>query len=628
MRLLLDNAEHLVQAVAELATALLNHAPRLQLLVTSQLPLRVSGETVLAVAPLAVPSDASEGLDNSDTAAVQLLRQRAQQHDAALPWTPAAAASAGAIARMLDGLPLALELAAARVPLLGWAGVHARLDERFALLTRGERGAPERHRTLRAALAWSCALLQPTELRLLQRLSVIAGSFSLDAAAAVLGTTVDAELLDALDGLREHALLSSSESGIAPRWRLYDSVRSYAAEGLQASGEQTEAMSGLIDHLIALFEQADLDLLEIFLRPWLAQLKLEDDSLRAALQAALQQPALQLKGVALFSASANYRARAGHKRELQQDHALIATLPRDHWPARLQACFDLALSHLGVLAQVISPALALESARRAQQAFRELGEFPALYVALDREAGGLMRQQAPLEQRVDAIARMRALEPEAWGTRQRRFRAWHDLMLLRDMGNDSLYEDRITSYLASSRAQGDDYGAWNSAQLLAQLKSSQGDLAAATQLLDQAVTEMRSTGQLLQNKPVLAQWAYLRIAQDAQACTIQLLREAVAALQAEAMLWWMADALAWLPAHQGRWLDALRLQAWADGLVTQRGDKRGPMFKALRERLQEKFQAQAPELPDSLSQEALGLDETTALALSFGPTELRVSQLA
>ncbi|MDC8771917.1 ATP-binding protein [Roseateles albus] len=629
MRLLLDNAEHLVQAVAELATALLNHAPRLQLLVTSQLPLRVSGETVVAVAPLAVPSDASEGLDNSDAAAVQLLRQRAQQHDAALPWTPAAAASAGAIARMLDGLPLALELAAARVPLLGWAGVHARLDERFALLTRGERGAPERHRTLRAALAWSCALLQPTELRLLQRLSVIAGSFSLDAAAAVLGTPVDADLLDALDGLREHALLSSSESGNAPRWRLYDSVRSYAAEGLQASDEETaamSAMSGLVNHLIALFERADLELFETFLRPWLAQLKLEDDSLRAALQAALQQPALQLQGVALFSASANYRARAGHKRELQQDHALVSALPRDHWPARLQARFDLAQSHLGVMAQVISPALALDSARRAQQAFRELGEVPALYVALDRETGCLMRQQAPLEQRVDAIARMRALEPEAWGPRQRRFRAWHDLMLLRDMGNDSLYEDRITSYLASSRAQGDDYGAWNSAQLLAQLKSSQGDLAAATQLLDLAVTEMRSTGQLLQNKPVLAQWAFLRIAQDAEPATVQLLREAVAALQAEAMLWWMADALAWLPAHQGRWHDALRLQTWADGLVAQRGDKRGPMFKALRERMQAQFQTHAAGLLGAALQEASGLDETAAMALCFGPTELSVIQ--
>jgi hypothetical protein len=276
---------------------------------------------------------------------------------------------------------------------------------------------------------------------------------------------------------------------------------------------------------------------------------------------------------------------------------------------------------------VLAPAAALESTRRAQQVFRELGDWRSLYVAVDREVACLLRLQAPLDQRMDAIARLRALEPEAWGPRQRRFRIWHELMLLREMGDNRRYEDRITSYLATARALGDDYGAWNSSQLLAQLRGSQGDLAAATQLLDQAVNEMRSTGQLLQNKPVLAQWTYLRIVQDAEPSTVQLLREAVAALQAEAMLWWMADALAWLPAQQGRWHEALRVQAWADGLVTQRGDKRGPLFNALRARLQEQFQTHAPGLLGSVLQEASSLDETSAVALSFGSTELSVSNL-
>ena len=156
LRLVLDNAEHLVGAVAELAAALLTAAPGVQLLVTSQLPLRLGAERLLALAPLALPADLADSAPlPTGYAAAQLLCARIAQQRAG--WQPSVEehADIAAICRALDGVPLALELAAARVPLLGLASVRARLDERFALLTRGARDAATRHRTLAAALDWT-----------------------------------------------------------------------------------------------------------------------------------------------------------------------------------------------------------------------------------------------------------------------------------------------------------------------------------------------------------------------------------------------------------------------------------------------------------------------------------------
>jgi predicted ATPase len=184
LRLVLDNAEHLHDAVAGLAEQVLEAAPGVTLLVTSQEPLGLAGEQVLRLDGLAVPADDSAAALAASPAAA-LFAARA----AALGFAPgpADAAALARLCRRLDGIPLALELAAARVPLLGVAGVERHLDEALALLTRGHRGAPPRQQTLRGALQWSHGLLDDAQKAVFRRLAVFAGGFSLEFAQAVAG---------------------------------------------------------------------------------------------------------------------------------------------------------------------------------------------------------------------------------------------------------------------------------------------------------------------------------------------------------------------------------------------------------------------------------------------------------
>lgn len=231
--LVLDNAEHRVQGCADWASHL-RAAPRLHLLVTSQLPLAVGGEQVLRLDPLPV----SEAADAHD-GALALLVDRITAADQRFRVTPEARRLLGALCRQLDGLPLALELAAARVPLMGLQAVHDALGERFALLSRGRRDSPARHRTLYDALDWSYGLLGAPEQRLFRALGVFAGGFTLDLAVTL---TADEHVgrWDVVDGLA--TLVERSLVGIgvdatgtdAPRYRLLETMRAYALEKLAA----------------------------------------------------------------------------------------------------------------------------------------------------------------------------------------------------------------------------------------------------------------------------------------------------------------------------------------------------------------------------------------------------------
>ncbi len=236
--LVLDNAEHLIEHCVELAL-LLHAAPRLQLLVTSQLPLTVSGEHVLRLEPLQVEdgADAQEG-------ALALLVERIAAADRRFEVTPGALPLLSALCRQLDGLPLALEMAAARVPLMGLRAVHDALTERFALLSRGRRDSPARHRSLHDALDWSHGLLDAQDQRLFRALAVFAGGFTLDLAVTL---TNDEHLgrwdvVDGLASLVERSLVSVSVNDNdhhedPPRYRLLETMRAYALEKLASPGQ-------------------------------------------------------------------------------------------------------------------------------------------------------------------------------------------------------------------------------------------------------------------------------------------------------------------------------------------------------------------------------------------------------
>ncbi len=621
LRLVVDNAEHLQAAVAELAAALLAAAPGVQLLVTSQVPLHVAGEQVLPLAPLALPDSGADAAEPA--AALQLLLQRVRQQQPDAVVDAAARADAAAICHALDGLPLALELAAARVPLLGWSGVRSRLverlGERLSLLTRGAADAVDRHRTLRAALAWTHGLLAPAEQQVLAALSVFAGGFTLAAAVAVAGPDDADAVLDAVDSLRDRSLLVRAGDGEPPRWRLYDSVRSLAAESLAASPTHAAVRRRFVGHLAAVFEAAEADFATRAQRQWLARWRPEGDNLQAALQLALHDPALQPDAVRLFAASADYRVRGGWRREALRDHGTIAGWAAEGWPIALRAAFDLSTAQLASIGQLLPPRQGLEAAWRAVAHFAEVGDVRRQYLSLYQVAGLQVRLQAPLPDRAELLARMKALEPPDWGPLQRRHRLWQDLMLARDQGRLALFEELCAAYMATGRALGDDWAAWNASQALAQSLCSQQRLDTAIALLERSVGEMRACGELRRNAHVLAQSAALRILHDAEPATVQSLHEAARLMHADDRLWWMADALAWVPAWQGRWHDAVRVQAWADDLVRRRGDLRGRVFGTVRSRFDERLAAQ-PEAArwQALLADAPGLDETTVLALVFG----------
>lgn len=624
LRLVLDNAEHLLADVAALAAALLAGAPHVQLLVTSQRPLRIAGEQVLPLSPLAVevPADGSDAL----SPAVRLLDRRVALLRPDLPFD---AGAATAIAQALDGLPLALELAAARVPLLGWAGVRDRLAQgRFPLLTRGLADAPERHRTLQAALAWTTDLLAPATRRVLHRLSVMAGSFDIDTALAV---AADAEtdasvVLDALDDLRDTALLvpvPTAEGHTAPpRWQLYDSVRAHAAQGLRTDGHEAAALARLLAHLTRRFRAADEDFARTPQRRWTAALQPEVPTLRTALRRGLAEPTHQAAAAALCAACAQFRTRGGWRREAADDHAAVRALALTGLPAEVEADLDLAEAQLAAIGQVWPPQPALEAARRARAAHARLGDVWREHMALNFECGLELRLQSDPARRLPLLAAQRALEPPDWGFNARRHRVWQEVMLCRDQGDLAGFERMCRDYAANARAAGDEHGAWIAGQALVQVMSAQHRHAEAVALMAEIGVQMRAAGALRENAQVLAQWASLQIGLDGGDAARALLHEAVTMMRAEDRLWWMADALPWLPAWQGRWEAAARAQGWADGLVRARGDRRGLMFSDLRAR----FGQRLADRPDAAALQALvdapsALDEAAVLMLVFGAAE-------
>ena len=235
---LLDNAEHLLDEVARIAQHLLAAAPGLQLLVTSQAPLKVAGERIYRIGALALPDHEVDADDALTFGAVALFVDRAQAADRRFALEAANVGGVVDICRRLDGLPLALEFAAARVPLLGVHRLATSLDERLRLLTAGSRGAPARQQTLRAALEWSHGLASPVEQLVFRRLGVLEGSSTLELVQQVVADdTVDAwAAVEALGGLVDRSLVAVSADE-PPRYRLLDSPRDYARERLAAAGE-------------------------------------------------------------------------------------------------------------------------------------------------------------------------------------------------------------------------------------------------------------------------------------------------------------------------------------------------------------------------------------------------------
>jgi predicted ATPase/DNA-binding winged helix-turn-helix (wHTH) protein len=304
--LILDNCEHVVDAAAGMAAALLRANPAASILATSREPLRVDAEHVYRVPPLEVPAEDNANIGDVLTyGAVKLFVSRAHAAEPRYVPDDRLAAMTAAICRRLDGIPLALELAAARVAAFGVEGVVAGLDDRFRLLTGGSRTALRRHQTLRATLDWSHELLTAADQVVFRRLAVFAGAFTLHAASAVAASAdmPAPEVIDSLANLVGKSLVSADVVGPSVRYRLLETTRAYAREKAADSRELARCERRHAEYHRELFERAEA---EWQMRPtgeWIAEYGPHIDNLRAALDWAFAPEGDVAVGVALATAA-------------------------------------------------------------------------------------------------------------------------------------------------------------------------------------------------------------------------------------------------------------------------------------------------------------------------------------
>jgi predicted ATPase/class 3 adenylate cyclase len=291
--LILDNFEQVMHA-APLVAELLDLAPRLRVIVTSRAALHLAGEQEFEVPPLGLPdprdSPSVEALSQYEAVALFIDRARSVRPDFTV--TNENAPAVAEICSRLDGLPLAIELAAARAKLLSPQAILDRLDRRLALLTGGPADQPDRQRTLRGAIAWSFELLEEPERRLSSRLAVFAGGWTVEAAEEVCNP--DGELsIDTLDGLAslvDKSLVRRVETATdQPRFGMLQVIREFAAELLDADADAADVRSRHLRHMLALAERAGPELVRSDVRRWQARLRVEEDNLRAALRWAMTQ---------------------------------------------------------------------------------------------------------------------------------------------------------------------------------------------------------------------------------------------------------------------------------------------------------------------------------------------------
>jgi predicted ATPase/DNA-binding SARP family transcriptional activator len=464
--LVLDNCEHVVDAAARLAHRLLGALPELRVLATGREALGLTGESLRPLPPLELPPDGADPAEAAGYPAVRLFADRAAAVRPDFEITPGNAAAVVGICAALDGLPLAIELAAARLRSLPVEEVARRLDDRFRLLSRGDRAAAPRHRTLRAVVEWSWDLLDEDERTLARRLSVFAGGATLDAAGHVCAMD-DAD--DLLAGLVEKSLLQTD--GV--RYRMLGTVRAFCAERLDKAGEAERITAAHAAYFLDLARRADPHLRGPEQLEWLARLAGDHADLLAALRRSIRaDPVTALRLAAALSWYWWLRGRA------EGGPLCVALLdevglePPGGCGEEYALCVTNAVSAGAVGSRVSA---ALDVATRLMAGLRRQLEYPATMVLWALTAG-------PERSEVDAI--MAQVGDDAWCL------ALLDMsngMMARFRGDVDEAERCSELALRGFRALGDRWGVANTLDPLAQLAERRGDHARAMTLIGEAL---------------------------------------------------------------------------------------------------------------------------------------------
>jgi predicted ATPase/class 3 adenylate cyclase/DNA-binding CsgD family transcriptional regulator len=536
--IVLDNCEHLIEACAILSEALLRAIPTLHILATSREPLGIGGETNWRVPPLSLPDTKRlpplESLTQYE--AVQLFIERAVSVQPGFALTSSNALAVAQICQQLDGIPLAIELAAARVKMLSVEQIALRLDERFLLLTGGSRTALPRQQTLRATIDWSYELLAEAEQALLRRLSVFAGGWTLEAAEAVCaGEKIKPhEVLDLLTQLINKSLVLADEQEGEVRYQLLETMRSYAAEKLREAGEREITRRRHYDWFVALAEEGEHEVSGAQQAMWLERLEQEHDNLRAVLRRSLKQNEIEI-ALRLCAALWWFWSVHGHRTEGRQwlDRALTAGRPlagtriapgllakalngagmlaltQDDLLQAEQLCWEslalfrtlgdqegsaIALARLGMIAWVRrNYSEARSRAEEALTLFRALNEKSNIADSLNLLAY-VANSQGEYAQARSLLEESLALFREArdkWGIAYTLYRLAQVVFSLGDFARvRSLLEESLTL----SRELGYKRGIGTSFTVLGQLALYEGDAATAHSLLEESLATFREQG--------------------------------------------------------------------------------------------------------------------------------------
>ena len=596
---ILDNCEHVIEAAAALAGRVLAACPRVRIVATSRQPLRIDGEILCPVTPLPVPPP--PGTEESEAyASVRLLRDRAVAVRPDFELEPDNMAAVTRICRALDGMPLAIELAAVWLRALTPGQLAERLDDRFALLTGGSRTALPRHRTLRAVVDWSWDLLEPAEQALARRLALFPAGASLAMAEQVCADELlpSAHVLPALSGLVDKSIIAAGQNADGEpgsRYRMLETVRAYGLERLAEAGEQDRIRDAFAAHYLNLAETTDPRLRGPGQGRWLRELAAEQDNLYAALRWAItrRDADTALRFIRALGWYWVLRGQPGEPETLAR--AVLELEPRERSARMAEARMVCAMTAAGPSWEIhtVQPALAA-----AVTEFAELthGEVPANPIAAMADPMLVLNERDP-EQGL-AIFDRYLTSADPW------VRAAAPMMrcsFSRMLGRIDQAESDCRDSLAAFRVLGDAWGSSSVLIQLAEIVKLRGDYAATVAALQDAVSfgqELSAWGDLTYIDGLLAAvrlrmgdleqaQADLEQAERAQADRNMRLNDVGAWLaQVRAELHWQqgdltaaaascTKVLAWLDEKQSPWWDGMRAQLLARlaMVVLRQGDQ-------------------------------------------------------
>ena len=510
--LILDNCEHVIESAAAFAGRVLGECRRLRILATSREPLGITGEALWQTEPLALPGSSPGEIESSP--AIRLLRDRAGAVRKDLGGDARTLSTLVRICRALDGMPLAIELAAARLRTMTIEQLANRLDDRFGLLTSGSRTALPRHKTLRAVVDWSWDLLTEAERMVLRRLSVFSGGASLEAAERVCAAPAvePDEMLELLTSLAEKSLLLT-EPDSALRYRMLSTIREYAADRLAEAGEAVLARQAHLRYFTELAESAEPHLRRAEQLAWLARLEADHDNIGAAMRGAIAANEAQA-AMRLAAAAGWYWWLGGRRSE----------------------GYELLVAATGIPGEVTDEARAMVYALvvNFMASGRGDGHEAAEWIHQAYEFSQRSEQHKPLLELVAPLERMltapgdflSAWEPaldseDPWVRALARLQAGKMRIVLGQGGRDG--EADLELALAAFRDLGERFGISFALSELADQLAKRGDFAGACERYEQAVavvTEVGATEDVIRLRTSQALLYWLNGDKDASAAAM------------------------------------------------------------------------------------------------------------